>query len=34
MGGRVLAARSPLGGLGISLILPSVAPLAVDGEAG
>jgi two-component system sensor histidine kinase KdpD len=34
MGGRVVAARSPLGGLGISLILPSVAPLAADGAVG
>jgi two-component system sensor histidine kinase KdpD len=34
MGGRVVAARSPLGGLGISLVLPSVAPLAVDRVAG
>ena len=34
MGGRVQAARSPLGGLGISLILPSVAPLAVEDAVG
>jgi signal transduction histidine kinase len=27
MGGRVRAARSPLGGLEIELVLPSVAPL-------
>jgi two-component system sensor histidine kinase KdpD len=34
MAGRVQAARSPLGGLAISLILPSVAPLAVEEEIG